>query len=279
MWANRRGKSAISSRPARRAFAVLGCGLLVTACGSGAADPGTSSKTTSAKSTTTTTRPSLPQPTAAKPLTILDVGDSLGEDLGLGLGYTLDTNPLVHVIQAARGDTGLARPDYYDWPAHLKALLNQYHPQVVMILIGGNDAQSFDYNNGVVDFGSAQWHTIYSARVALMMSEVLKAKAKLLWVGLPIMQNPVFGASMQTLNAIYRFQAAQHPGLVDFFPTWSLFSNAQGQYSAYLANSSGQTVLARDGDGIHIAPPGGCDIIAIASTKQIEKIWHVRLKV
>jgi hypothetical protein len=55
--------------------------------------------------------PGLAQPTAAKPITILDVGDSLGEDLGLGLGYTLDTNPLVHVLQDAVGDTGLARPD------------------------------------------------------------------------------------------------------------------------------------------------------------------------
>jgi len=273
------GKSAISSRLARSALAALGCGLLLTACGTGAAEPGTSSTTSSTSTTTTTTLPSLRQPTAAKPLRILDVGDSLGEDLGLGLGYTLDSNPLVHVIQAARGDTGLARPDYYNWPAHLEALLNEYHPEAVIILIGGNDAQSFDYNNGVVDFGSAQWHTVYSARVALIMSEVLKAKSKLLWVGLPIMQNPVFAASMQMLNAIYKVQAARHRGLVQFFPTWSLFSNAQGQYDAYLTNSSGQTVLARDGDGIHIAPPGGCDIIAIAATRQLEKVWHVHLDV
>jgi len=272
-------RSAISTRLARSALVVLGCALLLTACGAGAAEPGASSKTTSStKTTTTTTLPTLPQPTAAKPLTILEIGDSLGEDLGLGLGYTLDTNPLVHVIQASRGDTGLARPDYYNWPAHLEALLNEYHPEVVMILVGGNDAQSFDYNNEVVDFGSSQWHTIYSARVALMMSEVLKAKAKLLWVGLPIMQDPTFAASMQMLNTIYKAEAARHLG-IEFFPTWKLFSNAQGQYSAYLTNSSGVTVLARDGDGIHIAPPGGCDIIAIAATRQLEKIWHVHLKV
>jgi hypothetical protein len=273
------GKFAISTRLARGGAVALGCAVLLTACAAGATDPGTSSKSTSStKATTTTTIPTLPQPTAAKPLTILDVGDSLGEDLGLGLGYTLDSNPLVHVIQAARGDTGLARPDYYNWPAHLQALLNKYHPEVVMILVGGNDSQSFDYNNGVVDFGSPQWHTIYSTRVALLMSEVLKTKAKLLWVGLPIMQDPSFAANMQMLNAIYQAQTARHLG-VHFFSTWALFSNAQGQYSTYLTNQSGQVVLARDGDGIHIAPPGGCDIVAIAATRQIEKIWHVHLKV
>ena len=59
-----------------------------------------------------TTLPGLRQPTAARPLTILDVGDSLGEDLGLGLGYTLGTNPLVHLVQAGYGSSGIDRPDY-----------------------------------------------------------------------------------------------------------------------------------------------------------------------
>jgi hypothetical protein len=221
----------------------------------------------------------LPQPTASKPMTILDVGDSLGEDLGLGLGYTLGSNPLVRVVQAARGDTGLARPDFYNWPAHLAALLNEYHPEVVTILIGGNDSQSFDADNQVVVFGTSLWRTIYTQRVDLMMIEAKKAGAKLLWVGLPIMQDPGFAASMQTLNGIYTAQAALHHPDVEYLSTWALFSNAQGQYSAYLTNSSGQNVLARDPDGIHIATPGGCDIVAVAAIKQIEKLWHVKLDV
>jgi len=38
-------------------------------------------------------------------------------------------------------------------------------------------------------------------------------------------------------------------------------------------------VLARDSDGVHIAPPGGCDIIAIAAVKQVEAFWNVHLGV
>ena len=149
----------------------------------------------------------LQQPTAARPLTILDVGDSLGEDLGLGLGYTLGTNPLVHLVQAGYGCSGIDRPDYYDWAAHLANDLSEYHPQVVTILIGGNDHQDLYLNGEWIAFGTAQWHTIYSQRVALMMSETLKAGAKMLWVGLPIMRDPVFGAYMQTLNSIYQAEA------------------------------------------------------------------------
>ncbi len=269
------------------AIAAAAC-LLAAGCGSSAAvgttthsslggTSGTTKPSTST-TTTTTTLAGLPRPTAAKPLTILDVGDSLGEDLGLGLGYTLDTNPLVRVDQDAVGDTGLARPDYYNWPAHLEADLQKYHPQVVTILVGGNDAQNFLVNGEPVVLGSAQWHKIYSQRVALMMSETTATGARMLWVGLPIMQNPSFGESMQMLNSIYQAEAASHPGVV-YFPTWSLFSDAAGQYSAYLTNSSGQTVLARDTDGVHIAPPGGCDIIATAAEKKIESVWHVHFGV
>ncbi len=256
----------------------MSCCILLTGCGTGASAGTSLSSAHSTTTSTTTTMPPLRQPTAAKPLTMLDVGDSLGEDLGLGLGYTMGSNRLVRIVQDAHGDSGLARPDYYNWPAVLESELSEYHPQVVTILIGGNDAQNFLVNNEPVVFGTAQWHTIYSQRVALMMKETLKAGAKMLWVGLPIMQDPTFAASMQMLNAIYKAQALAHPG-VTFFPTWKLFSNAQGQYTAYLTNGSGQTVLARDPDGIHIAPPGGCDIIALAAVKDIESVWHVHLGV
>jgi len=55
------------------------------------------------------------------------------------------------------------------------------------------------------------------------------------------------------------------------------FFECRSQYSAYLTNSSGQTVLARDSDGVHIAPPGGCDIIAIAAAKEIGRSGALHL--
>lgn len=269
-----------ATRTRRPVLPLLGliCCICLAACGT-TASPGTTTRPHSTLISThpTTTTLGLKQPTPSRPLTIMDVGDSLGEDLGLGLGYTLGGDSSVKVVQAAHGDSGLARPDFYNWPAHLESDLAQYHPQVVTILIGGNDGQGLYLAPGSwADFGTPQWHTDYVRRVDLMMSEVLKAGARLVWVGLPIMQNAGFAATMQMLNGIYKSQAALHRGVV-YLPTWALFSNAQGQYSAYLTNSLGQTVLARDPDGVHIAPPGGCDIVAVATIKAMEKTWHIRL--
>jgi hypothetical protein len=37
--------------------------------------------------------------------------------------------------------TGLSRPDYYDWPAHLEQDMAAVDPRVVVLLVGANDDQ------------------------------------------------------------------------------------------------------------------------------------------
>jgi hypothetical protein len=208
-------------------------------------------------------------------MTILEVGDSLGEDLGLGMGTVFGSNPLVKVIQASHGDSGLARPDFYNWPAILESELHRYHPAAVVVFIGGNDGQGFDLNGGVVNWGTAQWHQVYSQRVATFMQEALAAHAKVLWVGLPIMQDPSFWQEMQTQNAIYKAEAAAHPG-VTYFPSAPVFENSAGQYAADLP-VNGQMEQVRDSDGVHITINYGADLIAESIIPVMEHAWGIRL--
>ena len=37
--------------------------------------------------------------------------------------------------------SGLARPDFHDWPAHLRDTLRTSDPDIVIVTFGGNDAQ------------------------------------------------------------------------------------------------------------------------------------------
>jgi len=215
------------------------------------------------------------QPTAEHPLTILEIGDSLGEDLGFGLGdYVFASDSYVHVIQAAVGDTGLARPDYYDWPAHLEADLRQYHPGAVIVFLGGNDGQSFNVNGEYVGFGTSLWHRVYAARVALVMRECLAADARVLWVGMPIMQAAYLAAEMQKMNAIYEAEARRHPG-VTYFPSWAVFATPQGAYTASIV-VNGETELLRDPDGLHIANYGD-DLLAVDLVAPMEAAWGIKL--
>jgi lysophospholipase L1-like esterase len=217
----------------------------------------------------------LSQPSPAHPLEILVVGDSLGEDLGLGLADVFAGDPDVRVLEDAVGDTGLARPDYYDWPAELAAELRSDRPGAVVVMLGGNDVQNFYAGGEYVAFGTPLWHAVYAARVAEMMTEATAAGAHVLWVGMPVMADPGFSADMRVLNAVYRSEAARVPG-VTYFSSWAVLSAPGGRYSAYLPDSSGEEVLVRDPDGVHLAQ-GGYDRLAAALVATMAKAWGVRL--
>ena len=127
-------------------------------------------------------------------------------------------------------------------------------------------------------FGTAQWHTIYSQRVALMMKETLKAGAKMLWVGCRSCRTRPSLTSMQMLNAIYKAQASGTPGC-HLLPDLEALLERPGSVHRLPHQQLGPDGARPGLDGIHIAPPGGCDIIAIAAVKEIEAVWHVHLGV
>lgn len=220
------------------------------------------------------TLPPLQDPTARHPLTILVVGDSLGEDLQYGLEDILNGHPHVRVVGDAVGSTGLANQAYYNWPHHLASELRSVHPNLVMVLIGGNDAVGFDYGTEPVGFGTPMWHRLYSRRVATMMTEALRAKARVIWVGLPIMSTSSVlpNSAMKTLNSIYRHEATIHPG-VRYISTWRLFQPPGGGFTEYLQNSRGQVGIVRDPDGVHIAPTAGDELVASDAVRALNR-WQ-----
>ena len=111
--------------------------------------------------------------------------------------------------------------------------------------------------------GYEAWTVSYAARVSEMMDEATASGAHVLWVGLPIMalSSGLATAAVQ-LNAIYAAQATAHPGVI-YYSAYRLFqatpvSTRRSCPNARVAASS----TVRDPDGVHIAPPGGDDLIA-----------------
>lgn len=220
--------------------------------------------------------PPLVSPTAASPATVLSMGDSIGEDLGFGLADVFSTDPVVHVVQVGKENTGLARSDYYDWPATLQADLGKYHPQIVVVMIGANDAQSL-YNGGsYLSYGTSAWWRAYAARVALIMSEATSAGAHVLWVGLPPMGpgSSVPSGFVPRVNQVFAQQAATHPGAL-FYSSTKLLSAPKGGFTQYL-NVGGSIVQVRYSDGVHLAP-AGYDLLARSLLPVMQRAWYVNL--
>ena len=190
---------------------------------------------------------------------VLEVGDSLGIDLGWGLQAEL-TGTGHEFLGEAAGDTGLAEPWYYDWPQHLESSLAQYHPGLVIVFLGANDVESL-YQGGVFEpFGSPGWAAAYGQRVAAMIDEATTAEARVLWVGMPPMGSSSFSADMATLNAVYRAKAAQGGPDVAYFSSWTVLGTAQGQYEQ---GPPGPGSPWRAPDGVHITTQGA-DVLAAA---------------
>lgn len=162
-----------------------------------------------------------------------------------------------------RISTGLTRPDYFNWPAHLAAELERLDPEAVVIMFGANDAQGLETDDGQV-FGvlTEGWIEEYQRRVAGTMDLLRDPDGERIvyWVGQPIMRSAGFSERMAGLNAIYREEADTRPW-VRYVDSYSLFADDAGQYEAFLPGVDGQVQDLRQGDGIHLSRAGG-DLLA-----------------
>jgi hypothetical protein len=224
-------------------------------------------------STTTTTLPSAlnRHPSAEKPLRVLVVGDSLGIDLGDVLVNDLTETGVVQASLDGQISTGLTRPDYFNWPAELSVDLPRYTPQVIVVMIGANDAQDLP-GPPDVPFGTPAWDATYRQRVSDFMAEATSEGARVIWVGMPPMQNAGLSAAMAHINGLVQ-EAAKKYSAVDFVASWTVLGTPDGQFTPYLVEG-GQEVNVREPDGTHIAP-GGAQVLSVA----VESAMHAQLHV
>ena len=72
---------------------------------------------------------------------VLVVGDFLAGGLAEGLSTAFAENPHVRVVDRTNGSSGLARDDFYDWPARIGELIDAEKPAAVVVMLGANDRQ------------------------------------------------------------------------------------------------------------------------------------------
>ncbi len=156
----------------------------------------------------------------------------------------------------ARESTGLTRPDYFDWPAELASDIKATAPQVVVVMMGANDAQDF-LGPPDVPYTSPQWNTLYSQRAAQFMKIAQSGGATVIWIGMPPMENPTLSEQMSDIDTLDQRAAASQTPPVHYLSTWTLLGTPQGAYTAFITNAAGQVVNIRTPDGTHLTPGGG----------------------
>jgi uncharacterized protein len=194
-------------------------------------------------------------PTARNKLRVVVVGDSLAAGLGTYLERVFKPS-LVRVARQGRISTGLARPDYFNWPSSLELIVDEYRPDLVIVMMGENDNQSLRNPGGRLNtpIGTFAWPQVYEERVAHFMHIATSNGSRVVWAGLPVTRDVDRWALIRRQNDIFE-RAAGDVDDVAFVDTWELFSAPGGGYTAYFHD--GETVrLIREPDGLHFNSTG-----------------------
>ncbi len=127
-----------------------------------------------------------------EPYKVLMLGDSLvATGIGALLEKQLDAHPHVVCYRKGKSSTGLARPDFFDWIDQAKRQVEWRQPDLVIVILGGNDGQDLTRPpNGRgrrVPWKHEDWPAAYRERMDSFLAEVTGPERKVLWIGLPVM--------------------------------------------------------------------------------------------
>ncbi len=190
---------------------------------------------------------------SGRPIEIGVFGDSFGDGIWFALNQQLGHEPAFRLHQLSQRSTGFA--GWTDMAGDFREKLDLQPLDVAVISFGANDTHGLTFDGRHHDFMSAEWRRVVGARIDAAVNLLRERGVQVYWIGLPRMRRPAFEAKARALNNFYaeRMRALNVP----FIDTVAATSDTQGRYVERLVNPrTGQPMLARAGDGIHMTMQG-----------------------
>lgn len=190
--------------------------------------------------------------TTANPLRVYVAGDSFAEWMGYDFADYAKRDELVTSLLDFKISSGLARPDYFDWSARLtQEMAGNPPPEAVVWFAGANDYVDMRTDAGSLTRGTPEWLTEYGKRAGAVMDIVRRGGGQMYWVSQPIMRDKTRGKVAADINTVVQAEAQSRPW-VHYVDIWAMFTDANGSYTAFLPDASGELVQVRQSDGIHL---------------------------
>jgi hypothetical protein len=225
-------------------------------------------------------------PSADNPAQVLVVGDSDAGTFAPYLRTLLDDTGVVDVEVDYVVSSGLARPDFHDWPGHLRDSMAAVDPDIVIVTFGGNDAQGLSEPCpagagtcgvsvvvGVAnESNEADWTAEYVRRVHEVMDIMTDGSDRqVIWVGIPNAEDPEFTARLQIQDRAVRQALEDYPDAV-FVDTWGRFDGRNGGIAELVVDPrDGRAKPVRQSDGFHLNSDGA-EILAIDIAGEVEAV-------
>ncbi len=183
------------------------------------------------------------------------VGDSTAYVIGWALVRSNDDGLLSPEV-LFKTSSGLARPDFFDWPFYLSWVIENRPPELMLLSLGANDHQPLvGPEGGVHQVGTDGWRAEYRRRVENVTRMITARGTRLYWIGQPLSRDPEYTEAMRGINRVYAQVAEEHED-VEFIDIWPWISD-DGRYTDTLPGPDGKPVQIRQSDGIHLTDEGG----------------------
>ena len=181
-------------------------------------------------------------------------GDSLAGGLMSGMTRAAVGDETVSVNGRFKEDSGLARPEFYDWNEAVPRIVASNTVDIAIVMIGSNDAQSIRDGELRHNLGTPEWAERYAAEIRKIVGHLKQEGAAVYWVELPGMAQAAYDDSIKQITAI---QAAEAKALgIKFISVRKLFARPDGSYTDSGPDINGKVVRLRSRDGVHFLRDG-----------------------
>ena len=201
---------------------------------------------------------------------IFVLGDSLAAGLWSGVSRMIDGDMRISLNGRYKEDSGLSRPEYYDWNGALPKILSSNKIDIAIVMIGSNDAQPIRQGQMRFAFDTKEWREAYVKQVDELMASLKAAGAAVYWMEIPPMEAEKYDESLKSISAIHS-ERAKAAG-IRFVETRAVLSE-NGKYSESGFDDTGEFVRFRSRDGVHFLKEGNdklASLVVAAINKDIE---------
>ncbi|PRP96535.1 hypothetical protein ENSA5_36110 [Enhygromyxa salina] len=194
---------------------------------------------------------------AAGPKVLMMGSSMMAGGFGLYLGQDLEREFGCVIDRRGKPSSGLARPDFYDWITIGGKAREEFQPDIVVCIFGGNDAQGLYLGRNAdpkwYRYGEPEWMPEYRRRINAYADAVAPRHERLFWIGMPQVRSEKLHGRVAEMNVVYESEMSLRPN-ARFVSTWDALT-VRGKYSDHVV-IDGKRVRARASDGVHVSPAG-----------------------
>jgi len=184
--------------------------------------------------------------------TVLLAGDSLMQGPAPQIASELKIRG-VRAIDASQISTGLAYPQFFDWPAHIRNSIIRDHISTVVVFLGANDTFDMYQGEHLIPINSTSWDHLYESHIESISAFAKAHRVRLLWLGMPAMNRKDIQPNVPRMNALYKKTVERNGGL--YLRTDNVLGESEYYFTSY-KSVDGRKTLVRSDDGVHFTPNG-----------------------